>query len=212
MPPVIVDPSFEVNGGGGVWNIDIDCDLSGVAWNTTNPHSGLRCLALNSRLFGGVDICCNVYQVVSGWEVGATYRIKVWKRTSGVVFSNRDTFLLAGSLGTLVGFITSLSIPWSLHQFPTFVAYEDPMILRFIQPAGGSSTTFQRNLDDITVEKVIDVDYGIPEARGGRGILVARDVDATLEGQGPDARIVPVGPSATLRPLFTRGKPSKPVG
>lgn len=207
MPPVVVDPGFEVVGGGGVWIIEVVCQNNGVAWNNFNPHSGLQAIALNSRILFGETICSKIYQDVAGWELGAQYILTVWKRTLGAF--PRDTSLLIGSTSFQVGVISGFSASWTLHTFPAFTAFEDPMRIAFFQPAGVSTQNFQRNLDDIVVTKLIPPEKGIPAGRGSRGILDPQSVDASFQAQGPKGILVPQGPSATLTPLFVKGKPGK---
>lgn len=208
MPPVVQDPGFETPTFGVFWNTEFDCDQQGAAFNTINPHSGLRCVSLNSRLFLGLTTCAHIWQSVAGWEIGATYQLTVWKRTTGVI--NRNTSFYIGSTTQFVGDISGLQGTWAQHVFPLFQAFEDPMIIRFIQPSGASNQNFQRNLDDIEVRKFIDVEKGIPTGRNTRGILDPQSVDASFQAQGPKGILAPQGPSATLKPLWVKGKPIRP--
>lgn len=216
MPPVVQDPSFEIappNPSPWVVVPD-DCDNNGVVYTTSNPHSGVRCVALNSRVFLGATTCSHIYQSVSGFQIGKAYQFAIWKRTVGSF--QRDCILYAVNGQTFetqtVGTISGLVGAWTQHVFQPFVAFCDPMDMHFIQGPGSSNQNFQRFIDDFTIVPFIDAEKGIPQNRPTRGVPRGQGPQAGFQSMGPRGILTPQGLSATLIPLFTKGNPSKPKG
>jgi hypothetical protein len=135
------------------WILDTTCDNNGVAYSTINPHSGTRCITITSQRALGLTTCGNFSQTIPGFQIGHTYRAKLWWRATGLSTGRNATITTdIGSLGSITG-VTPAGA-WQQFTCSDFVATATSHLLLVTQAPGLSSTAFTRAFDDVTIEEV----------------------------------------------------------
>lgn len=153
MPPEIAVPSAGFETVGADWVLGTDCDMLGVVYTTTNPHTGARCISITSQFQFGISTCGFFEQTIAGFQIGATYRVKLWWRSTGFSAGRNATVTLDA---TVIGAISGNSPAGAWQQFTCvdFVATSASHTLKVRQTPGSGSNAFTRAFDDVTIEAV----------------------------------------------------------
>lgn len=166
---LLLDNGFEA---GTLWAPDDNgCIVDGSSFDTSQPHSGLRCLRFNSRSIGptcaGAEITLGLAGGVMSEDLipGVTYGINLWHDSIGGAALPRRTSVRVDAIERGAMTANSVQNQWARVGFGfgaggatlpgtwTWVAAAPTQLLRLDQPSGVGTTLFSRFLDDLLIEK-----------------------------------------------------------